>query len=48
MFNGNPPYGYKEIQLANGHWALEVVPEEAHVVRLIFSWYAWGDDAGVS
>ena len=33
MFNGNPPYGYKEIQLANGHWALEIVPEEARVVQ---------------
>lgn len=45
MFNGNPPYGYKEIQLANGHWALEIVPEEARVVRLIFSWYVSGDGA---
>jgi len=48
MFNGNPPYGYKEIQLANGHWALEIVPEEARVVRLIFSWYVSGDGVGGS
>jgi site-specific DNA recombinase len=48
MFNGNPPYGYKEIQLANGNWALEIVPEEARVVRLIFSWYVSGDGVGGS
>lgn len=43
MFNGNPPYGYKEIQLPNGHWTLDIIEGEARVVRLIFQWYADGD-----
>ena len=43
MFNGNPPYGYEEVQEANGKWVLSVVPEQARIVEMIFTWYVHGD-----
>jgi site-specific DNA recombinase len=43
MFNGNPPYGYDEVQEDDGNWALVVVPDQARVVKMIFQWYVRGD-----
>jgi site-specific DNA recombinase len=43
MFNGNPPYGYREVQDDNGNWKLVIVPEQAQIVELIFTWYVYGD-----
>ena len=38
-------YGYRRVKLQGRKgWSLEVVPEEAAVVRSIFSWYADGMD----
>lgn len=36
-----PPYGYKRVKLQREKgWTLEPVPEQAEVVKMIFSWYA--------
>lgn len=45
MLNGQRPYGYRKVA-DDGKWALEIVPEEARIVRLIFDWYANGDGSG--
>lgn len=38
------PYGYKRVRIENGKgWTLEVIPEQAEVVRLIFRLYADGE-----
>lgn len=40
-----PPYGYKRIKLEHDKgYTLEIVPEQAEVVRLIFNWYVHGID----
>jgi DNA invertase Pin-like site-specific DNA recombinase len=36
-----PPYGYKKIMIGKDH-TLEIIPEEAAVVRQIFEWYISG------
>ncbi|MHB8630030.1 MAG: recombinase family protein [Aggregatilineales bacterium] len=40
-------YGYRYVTAAGGHkgW-YEIVPEEAHVVRMIYNWYVSGDETG--
>ena len=39
-----PPYGYKRVKLEHEKgWTLEVVPEEAEIVRLIFDLYTTGE-----
>ena len=43
MFNGNPPYGYREVQDDDGNWELVIVPEQGQIVELIFTWYVHGD-----
>jgi len=43
MFNGNPPYGYQEVQDDAGNWVLVVIPEQARIVELIYTWYVYGD-----
>jgi site-specific DNA recombinase len=43
MFNGNPPYGYQEVQDDDGNWELVIIPEQARIVELIFAWYVYGD-----
>lgn len=35
---GQPPFGYKKIKDGKD-WTLEVVPENAEVVRMMFDWY---------
>jgi site-specific DNA recombinase len=40
-----PPFGYQLDEL-NGKNSLEVCESEARIVRLVFSWYAEGDEAG--
>lgn len=42
--NGTAPYGYKRVRIENGKgWTLEVIPEEAEVVKLIFQLYTQGE-----
>ena len=45
MTNGTsrPPYGYKVIEVGN-KWQLEVYEPEARIVRMMFDWYAYGDN----
>ncbi len=39
------PYGYKKIKLENDKgYTLEIIEEQADVVRMIFNWYAEGAD----
>lgn len=38
-----PPYGYRVIQNGNT-WQLEIVEEEAEIIRLMFDWYLNGDE----
>ena len=47
MTNGasRPPYGYSVKEVEN-KWALEIFEPEARIVRMIFQWYAYGDDDG--
>ncbi|MEA2575044.1 MAG: site-specific recombinase [Chloroflexia bacterium] len=39
------PYGYRCIREGNRAW-LEIVEDEARIVRLIFDWYVHGDETG--
>lgn len=43
LVHGKPPYGYR-LQEQNGKSTLVVHPREAQVVKLIYQWYAKGDD----
>jgi len=47
MTNGasRPPYGYSVKEVAN-KWVLEIYEPEARIVRMIFDWYAYGDEDG--
>ncbi len=36
-----PPYGYKKVMIGKNH-TLEIIPEEAAVVRQVFEWYIGG------
>ena len=36
-----PPYGYKKVTIGKDH-TLEIIPEEAAVVRQVFDWYIGG------
>jgi len=39
-----PPYGYDRIRLENQKgWTLQIIPEEAEVVKTIFEWYTLGE-----
>ncbi len=40
-----PPYGYQVVE-EDGKWKLVVHESEAQIVRLIFKWYANGDENG--
>jgi site-specific DNA recombinase len=42
-----PPHGYKVIRDGN-LWKLEIVESEAHVVRMLYEWYVYGDENGKS
>ena len=44
MCHGRPPFGYRSVK-ENGHERLELDPEEAEIVRMIFTWYTTGDEA---
>lgn len=40
-----PPYGYKRVKIQGDKgWTLEIVPEKAEIVRLIYEWYIHGID----
>ncbi len=40
-----PAYGYRKIRVPNGKgYTLEIIPEEADIVRQIFAWYLHGHD----
>lgn len=42
---GREPYGYTRVKLKRQRgWSLEVVPEQAEIVRMIFDWYINGID----
>lgn len=42
--SGSCPYGYKRVRIENGKgWTLEVIPEEAEIVKLIFQLYTKGE-----
>lgn len=42
--SSKPPYGYKRVKLEHEKgWTLEIVPEEAEIVRLIFDLYTTGE-----
>lgn len=44
---GRPPYGYRFIKDTNGIvMGLEIYEEEGRIVRLIYRWYVYGDEAG--
>jgi site-specific DNA recombinase len=45
MVYGHTPYGYQVID-GNGKWKLVVYEPEARIVRLMFDWYANGDENG--
>lgn len=38
------PYGYKRVPLPDKGYTLEIVPEEAEIVRMVFDWYVNGID----
>ncbi len=42
FLGGSAPYGYRRIKLAKGY-SLEVIPEQAKIVRQIFEWYCHGE-----
>lgn len=46
IVSGRPPYGYRLTQ-RNGKATLEVVTDEARIIRLIFEWYVIGDETKV-
>lgn len=39
---GAAPYGYRKVKLAKGY-SLEVIPEQAEIVKQIFNWYCHGE-----
>lgn len=40
-----PPYGYRRVKLPDRKgWSLEIIPDEAAVVRMVFDWYLHGLD----
>ena len=45
VVGARPPYGYRVVSEPHKAW-LEVDEEEAKVVRLVFRWYAHGDENG--
>lgn len=38
-----PPYGYRRIRRPDGVWTLEIVPEQAEIVRQVYFWYSHGE-----
>ena len=45
IVNNRPPYGYKKIEKEN-HMTLEILEDEAKIVRSIFTWYTVEDESG--
>ena len=42
--SSKPPYGYKRVKLEHDKgWTLEIIPEEAEIVRMIFDLYTSGE-----
>lgn len=39
---GAAPYGYKKVKLSKGY-SLEIIPEQAEIVKKIFEWYCRGE-----
>ena len=40
-----PPFGYRKVKLKGQKgFSLEIVPEQAEIIRKIFNWYAYGDE----
>lgn len=39
---GSAPYGYRKIKLSKGY-SLEIIPEQAEVVKQIYNWYCYGE-----
>lgn len=39
---GSAPYGYRKVKHAKG-FTLEIIPEQAEIVKQIFNWYCYGE-----
>ncbi len=39
---GSAPYGYRKVKLSKGY-SLEIIPEQAEIVRQIYNWYCQGE-----
>ena len=46
LVHSTPPYGYSISEAENGKTTLEIYDPEARIVRMIYNWYAKGDDGG--
>jgi len=44
LVQGRPPYGYDVVQQDDGRYMLEIVEEQAAIVRRIFGWYVIGEN----
>lgn len=42
FIGGSAPYGYRKVKLSKG-CTLEIIPEQAEVVRQIYNWYCYGE-----
>lgn len=40
-----PVFGYRRVKREDrSGWTLEIIPEEAEIVRMVFNWYAYGEN----
>ena len=46
LLHSTPPYGYQACVGSDGKDTLEIYEPEAKIVRMIYSWYAKGDESG--
>ncbi len=42
FIGGTAPYGYRKVKAPDKGYTLEIVPEQAEVVKMIFDWYCHG------
>lgn len=50
FISSTAPYGYKKVKIKNGKgYTLEILPDQADVVRMIYEWYTKGvtNDSGI-
>ena len=46
LVHSTPPYGYAKAIGANGKATLEILVSEGRIIKLIYHWYAVGDETG--